>query len=423
MCVVWASIKLPRLTIKPLIPPPLTTTHVPMGIVLGVFAIGELIADAISAAAAVTATISETVAFAVAMAIPELDITGISSIAGVIMDTGADAVIDEGTSIILKAGARVIAENVIKKMAEKGVEKSYSNMLKIYTKAYEHAEGTAKKIKNVHLAADAALNTCCLPKSGCSVPLNLKCASTSGSLRVGGAGLLRAGVSSTTLPGWPRSLNHLGANTKLTFPMTQICGGSKKSVGSLAEALHCYEETLRNLQLKVEMSESWRSVSEHECNVILFGATTNISDGYCTVFPVAKSGATLNGSYYTETPHCETMEIAVKSMLLASKTFPPDGLLPYIWAPSASCELDRAGIRVSHILPPIPMPTPTEAVPTIALLASIGTALLIIGFITTLMHRHTHNILAKLGRKKGETCPLTTSSGVPSMAGLYATSY
>lgn len=394
-----------------------------MGIVLGVIAIAEAIADTIAAAGAIAATLTEAAAFAIALAIPELDIAGISSIAGVALDTGVDAAVDEGASALLQGAGRLLARKVLSTVVDKGAKKTYSNLLKIYTKAYERHEKIAKKIKTVHLVANAALNTCCLPNSGCAVPLHLKCASesASASFRGGDASFLRAGGAANSSSAWPHSLNHLGATTDLTFPMTQMCGEATQSVDSLAAATHCYEQTLRNLQLKVEMSSGWRSVSQHACNIVLFGATPYPDDGYCTVFKVPASGAALGGAHYTEMPHCATMEVATRSMLLASKTFPPDGLLPYIWAPTSTCELTRPGVRLSRILPSIPMPTPSEAVPTIALLSSIGAALLVVGVITTLMHRHTHYLLEHWGHKKpAEARPMLGQAGsAPSMRGLY----
>jgi hypothetical protein len=247
----------------------------PMGIVLGIIAIAEAIADTLAAAGAVAATLTEAAAFAIALAIPELDIAGISSLAGVALDTGVDAAVDEGASALLQGAGRLLARKVLTKMVDKGVEKTYSNLLKIYTKTYAKTAKVVKKIKTVHLLANAALNTCCLPNSGCSKPLHLKCASesASASFRGGDVGFLRAGGAANSSSAWPHSLNHLGATTDLTFPMTQMCGETTRSVDSLAAATHCYEQTLRNLQLKVEMSSGWRSVSQHACNIVLFGAT------------------------------------------------------------------------------------------------------------------------------------------------------
>ena len=59
-----------------------------------------------------------------------------------------------------------------------------------------------------------------------------------------------------------------------------------------------------------------------------------------------------------------------------------------------------------------------------ALLASIGTTLLVIGVISTLMHRRTHSLLEKWGRKEPvEARPLFATGSATSMRSLYGPSY
>ena len=127
--------------------------------------------------------------------------------------------------------------------------------------------------------------------------------------------------------------------------------------------------------------------------MVLFGATEDPNDPYCTVFRVPESGATDGTANYTEVPYCRDMETATRSMLLSSMLFPPHGLKPFVWAPTATCDLAIPGVRVTRIFPRIPTPTPTEAVPLIALCTSILTAIATVGIITCLCHRHTHRLI------------------------------
>ena len=69
-----------------------------MGIVLSIVAISEAIAAAVAAASAAAATIAEGAALAISLALPALDVTGLSSLADLALDTAAEGAIDEAAS-------------------------------------------------------------------------------------------------------------------------------------------------------------------------------------------------------------------------------------------------------------------------------------------------------------------------------------
>lgn len=381
-----------------------------MGVVASVVAIFEAIEigiDAAAAAATATASaasaasvaavasgvISEAVATAISALIPGFDV--LSSIAEIGVDAIEDTALDAATDAAVKTAGRKVAQSIVDKFARANEKVTYNNLIKVFKASYEKTEKTVKKVKYAQTAAVAAGKICCLSPSCVQdfkdtpkiTPATLTCKSSTSTRR----------LSVDGVPGKWRSFDSVGANTRITYPLQLLCGESVKTVSSFEQAQQCYESTLRDLQLKVSMSSSWRNVAQYECKIILFGATDDPNDEYCTVFRVPSSSATDGMSNYTEVPHCVDVETATRSMLLASKVLPPGGLKPYIWAPSQTCELEFPGVRTSNIFPSIPSPTSnTNNVISLSLLIGVAVALVVVGTVTTFMHKKTHNLLVAL---------------------------
>lgn len=369
-----------------------------MGIVLGVLAIGDVFAAMLVAAGAVAATITEVAAGVIAALLPELDFAALGGLANIALDTGEDVGIDEVLASGAKSTARALAKKMVATFEEKDVKLTYSNILKVceksYGKGYSDAEGAVKAVKYAHTASEAARKVCCLhPECVAAGGFALSCDNDTTARR------LDEGVPSAK---W-KSLDSIGANTEIVFPLQQLCGGQVTNVSNLAQAQTCYADTLSTLQLKMDMSSSWRDISQFECKIVLFGATDDPNDEYCTVFRVPFSGATDGTFNYTEVPHCKDMETATLSMILASKTVPPRGLKPFVWAPTHTCELEHPGVRTTNMLPRIPAPHTTDDVPTLAILVGIAVVLVTIGSATLYMHRHTHALLQKLNKAARST--------------------
>lgn len=369
-----------------------------MGVVCSIVAIVEAI-DAIavaSAAASAIATITEAAAgIAAELVADAIGLSGLDTLADAGVDLATDAVVSEAE----KALVRQVANKVIAKLSGKyGL--SYHNLLKVFGKSYERIHKTATAVKIAHTAAGAALQVCC-QETTCKSTTTLTCPT-------GNSGRLLSETDrrdQTHFPSW----NCLGANSDYEFPTTIMCGEQEQTVRTFEEAKRCYAETLRNMRLQMEMSKRWRNVAQHACSVLLYGATEDPNDEYCTVFRVPHSSAvyeteissrnrTESPVYLNEMPYCASLEIATKSMLLAAKVMPPDGLMPFIWAPRSDCTLARPGVRVSRINPILPAPdddTDNIVWYVFSIVIGVAAAVVIAAIINVFMHRHTHAQLKK----------------------------
>ena len=384
-------------------------------------AIAEAAADAAVAAAAASASIVALVgetaagiaADAIMAAIPGLSELG--TVGGCLIDASGDILIDTATSTAERIVVRRIADKVIAKASGK-FGFSYHNLMTAFSKSYERTAKTASVVKIARASAIAAVNVCCANGTQCAQTMKIKCpppeAGHSGLLGPsdGGSSTIPVAGSPLTWRNGLPSYSGVGASRVIHFPLNMICGDTPTTVHTFAAATTCYQATLRNLRLQIEMSKRWRNVAQHPCTSLLYGATEDPFDDYCTVFRVPYSFASfdtgINGTkriYYSEAPFCKSMEEATRSMLLASKVLPPDGLIPFFWSPTENCDLPRPGVRVRRIGPPLPVPTDDD-MPTImwtvlwVILGLFGTVLLAAG-INAALHLHTHGLIRELPKR------------------------
>lgn len=367
-----------------------------MGIVCSIIALVEAI-DVIalaSAAASAIAAITEVAAGVAAELVADaIGVGGLDVLAEAGVDWASDAAISEAEKVLV----RQVASKVIAKLSGKyGL--SYNNLLKVFGKSYENIQKKASAVKLAHTAAVAALHVCCQDTT-CKGTTKAKCPTETN----------RRSLSETNRREFPM-WNGLGANTDYEFPTTIMCGKQEQIVRTFDEAKRCYANTLKNMRLQMEMSKNWRAVAQHECNVLLYGATEDPNDEYCTVFRVPHSSTvyeneiissnrTTKSIYLSDMPYCASLEMATKSMLLAAKIMPPDGLMPFIWAPRSNCTLARPGVRVSQINPMLPAPnddTNDVVWYALAVVIAVLVAVVAAAIINIFMHRSTHKKLDKM---------------------------
>ena len=405
---------------------------------------GIIAAGATAATATGVAVIAESAAGIAASILAEaIGVTGLDTLASIGLESVEEIGIDYVLSAAARTAVRKVAQKVIAKLSAKHYDISYHNLVTIFSKNYEKVEKTATAVKIARTAGAAAFEVCCTQGEACKKTMALKCpeeseeASGEASEAESNERRLSSGANVTSedtfgrVNGMP-NFNIIGATPDFEFPVAMVCGIQKTVVHSFEDAKSCYLETLRNMRLQVETSTQWRYVAQHGCATLLFGATEDPNDEYCTVFRIGRSGARYDAQrrggrsvYFTETPQCASIEMATKSMLLASKLLPPDGLIPFFWSPDPTCELPRPGVRVSKMLPPKPLPNDDEAPPILGtvlwLVVSVLGTLLVAAVVGYIMHRRTHSLIRRLRRpptskEEGEASTLLTPARIPQLS-------
>ena len=158
-------------------------------------------------------------------------------------------------------------------------------------------------------------------------------------------------------------LSTTGYMWPIPYPVEVLCGSTGfVSVSTFEEAVSCHRQVLRDMSFDWSQSPHWdHIVSRGACNAVLFAASEDPTDSFCTVVRTAQATNALyetnahggNRGHYTEVPHCTSVEQATYSMLHAMTNARPEfDLIRFVYTPSHINCTDAIGVHRVHISGP-----------------------------------------------------------------------
>lgn len=111
-----------------------------------------------------------------------------------------------------------------------------------------------------------------------------------------------------------------------------ICGSDgPKTVTNMNDAIECYGKMISDLPVYWAHDPAWkRHISGNSCNTMLFGATDDPTDEYCTYHTTGTDDPT-SYKHFATVPRCENIEQATISFLDATTGVKP-GMKKFMYA-------------------------------------------------------------------------------------------